>query len=427
MVKEIVSKVVKSIISKPELDLEIERDKIAISLQDQGRQPSNEEIDKEQSKRAKILVRYVTTITKKFYEKTNQFPSELCDFVKIMKFNFQSNPSIFYQLIGGWFFLRCLVPVIVAPEKTVLTKSQSKTISRKSRRNLILVGKILQGIANDSLFDSKDDYSETFKYANKMIQQSIHKSIDKISQGKIMYKREMECDPKRIQKIGGFKQINKKLKEIFASNINYIEEQSNTIQEKYECSISIDKIKNEIQELKQIISNNDENDLLNEENYAERWNVIARRRTSHQNSLDTFEQINEFIVSPRSRDLSDSFDETSNNLTISSDDSFTSNEISTCESSDFSKSDELFSDELIKLMKVKYRSKIINLPAVSDLKEVTSKISLKFGLKKQFFLCHTLDEKEIVIKNALQWENYLNNNYTKTSDKLLYRLHVKVK
>ena len=418
MAKRIVSKVVNSLISKPDLDLEIQRDKVVISLQDKGEIVTEEKLDTIISKRAEILLKYVTAITKRFNSKYNHFSNEFCDFVRIMKFHLDDQPNLFYQLVGGWIFLRCLIPAIVSPEncKNLLRKSNS-SISRTTRRNLILIGKILQSTANDSIFGEKEDYLSIFTYAKNTLRSTINSTIDKICQGQIVYNREMECDPKRISKIRG---LSKKVSDLFSFHINHMEEQINTIHKTFDFKLSTDEILDEFEELKSIISGDND---INEENCNSKWNRMIRRRDSHQNSMETFVNMNQKITSPRIEELSwlvQSQRSSSTSLTSSSDFSLASSE------TDDSTDSDLGSAEIKRMMKIKYKSKVVNIPAIMDMKELTSKIGSKFGIKTSFILSYLAEGEQINIDDFEQWNYFLQNYSTKSNDVFLYHIFVKL-
>eukprot|EP00727_Mastigamoeba_balamuthi_P002409 m51a1_g12165 hypothetical protein (1068) ;mRNA; r:88-4311 len=60
-------------------------------------------------------------------------------------------------LVGGFLMLRYINPAIFAPEQYDLLP-QSKVVSAKSRRNLILISKVLQNLSNGVQFNKKEQY-----------------------------------------------------------------------------------------------------------------------------------------------------------------------------------------------------------------------------------------------------------------------------
>ena len=433
--KRIVSKVVRSVVSKPELDLEIEREKIIFSLQEKGTSITEDIIDKIITKRVNILLKYVKSITTKFYEKCNEFSPAIQDFVKIMKFHLAEEPTYFYQLIGGWFFLRCIIPAIVSPEscKKLLKKSNS-TISRQTRRNLILIGKVLQGIANESVFGEKESYLSVFNsQANNFLRLNIHNAIDKIAKGSIVYNKSMEVDQRKLNKV---RDQSKLLFKSFYSNFQSIEAQIFTITENFELLLSQDKINTEFQEFKTIIFNTE--DKLDANNCNKKWERIMRRREIQKNAIKTFSNMNQNIKIACNVPQEVSFQYSLNTSTQSLTDT---SEFSILESSTKNNSEEEIDDhdtdmdedefdkddDIKRMMKIKFKSKIINIPAIINHREALRTIGSKLGLKSAFVLCYLDDSKtEIALKDAEQWNNFLHNNSIKSSNGVfLYHLIVK--
>jgi hypothetical protein len=64
-------------------------------------------------------------------------------------------PRSKYIVSTGYWFLRVVVPYITSPDGFGL---YHRPIDQSGRRNLILVGKVLQNLANDALFGAKEAY-----------------------------------------------------------------------------------------------------------------------------------------------------------------------------------------------------------------------------------------------------------------------------
>ena len=64
-------------------------------------------------------------------------------------------PQSKYIVSTGYWFLRIIVPYITSPDGFGL---YHRPIDQSGRRNLILVGKVLQNLANDTLFGAKEAY-----------------------------------------------------------------------------------------------------------------------------------------------------------------------------------------------------------------------------------------------------------------------------
>merc|ERR1712137_1247290 len=93
-VKKIVLKVVRSVLAKPELDLELMPEKVTQQLQNEkpGKKITETMVNNVIKKRTEILMKLVNTVIQKFHQASEAFPPELCDFVKILKFNLRNEP-----------------------------------------------------------------------------------------------------------------------------------------------------------------------------------------------------------------------------------------------------------------------------------------------------------------------------------------------
>jgi len=75
-------------------------------------------------------------------------------------------------LVGGFLILRCFGPAISNPETSELIPKTPKGISEKSRRNLILITKIIQNLSNGVEFGKKEQY---MMQCNNYIKENIDK------------------------------------------------------------------------------------------------------------------------------------------------------------------------------------------------------------------------------------------------------------
>ena len=107
IVPKIINKVVRSVLAKPNAQLELQTDRIEQALKDKHKDKiiTQKMIAHEVKKRAATLMKYVNTIIEKFEAESDFFPTELTDFVKILKFNLSPNAGFFYQLVGGLFVI----------------------------------------------------------------------------------------------------------------------------------------------------------------------------------------------------------------------------------------------------------------------------------------------------------------------------------
>jgi len=89
---------------------------------------------------------------------TSDMPKELAD---ILVYVYQSVASRFsgeeYKAMGGFLFLRYICPSLLAPHLYGLLESPP---SPTAQRQLILVGKVLQNLANNTLPGNKEDYMQ---------------------------------------------------------------------------------------------------------------------------------------------------------------------------------------------------------------------------------------------------------------------------
>ena len=102
LIKKIISKVVRSVLAKPDLDLELRREKIEEQLRGSGKEVTEELINQTIKTRCRLVMKFVNNIIEKFELTISQMSEELKDFVKILRFNIcQISPAFFYQLVGG--------------------------------------------------------------------------------------------------------------------------------------------------------------------------------------------------------------------------------------------------------------------------------------------------------------------------------------
>jgi len=94
---------------------------------------------------------------------TQYLPPELRAFaVKLSTRVTQRFPEADHIAIGGTFFLRFICPAIIAPHSygLLMTSDRKKPVvpSERLQRQLILLGKVLQNLANGVLFGKKEPF-----------------------------------------------------------------------------------------------------------------------------------------------------------------------------------------------------------------------------------------------------------------------------
>lgn len=77
-------------------------------------------------------------------------------------------PNAKYTAVGAFIFLRFFCPAIVAPEVEGLVPTPP---SKEMRRGLLLIAKIIQNLANNVLFGTKEPYMFPL---NLFLVQNIH-------------------------------------------------------------------------------------------------------------------------------------------------------------------------------------------------------------------------------------------------------------
>jgi neurofibromin 1 len=84
-------------------------------------------------------------------------------------------PKSQYIVSTGYLFLRVIVPCMTSPDGFGL---YHRPIDQSGRRNLLLVGKVLQNLANETFFGAKEDYMVPMNSfmggALKQLQDYIH-------------------------------------------------------------------------------------------------------------------------------------------------------------------------------------------------------------------------------------------------------------
>lgn len=485
VVRKITAKVVNSVLAKSDLDLELQRDKVISSLQEQNKDKTitDKMVDEIIHKRANILMKFVNVILDKFKGIVSFIPQELRDFVKILKYNLASKPKYFYQLVGGWFFLRAIIPALVSPESYgTLKKSNGKNMTSKNRRNLILIGKVLQNISNEATFGDKEGYLKILQSSASNSFVLLRQTIDEIAKGPITSAtREVKPSSKRIDRVRG---QSSKLFDLFADEIKNIKEfvlnrDLNDCNNLCNGTSSMDdgdiflhsgeeaeEKTYEMQELEDIVTASEMNADICEKNCTAKWNVVARRRNSYQRAMIAIQQINDnmnsfFIPSPirsYSSDIilsltprehrvtkttsepgspksscSDLSSETTSIITddISEDLVSISSIVEGEDSVHSSGSNNSInlkidsSKSFKRILKVKLNSKVVNLSIQQDisLKEVKAQIRSKFSLSKPFGI-FSQDSTEINTDEL--WQSYLENECNQTESVLLYRLFVKL-
>lgn len=436
--------------------------------QNNGKEITERMIDKEIHKRANLLMKYVNVVIDKFSETILQIPAELGDFVKILKFNLDNSPEYFYQLVGGWFFLRAIIPALVSPGGNT-KKSSAKNITPRNRRNLILIGKVLQSISNEATFGDKESYLKILQPCASKSYITLRNTIDEIVKGPITsISRELKQSSRRIEKV---RPQTTKLFKLLADEINDIKESilnsdGSSIIFSNPIYVNFDEDEKlfELQELESIVTaSNNVKDKLNESNCNVKWNVVARRRNCYKRIMESIQTINDtflplscnftpspvraassdvllsLTLTPRNggsrwknssepshlspRNSFSNSDVSSETTSLISDD-ITEDILSVMDPTEEEETEmsEIFDKKII--LKIKYNSKVVNLSVQQDctLVDVTNQIRAKFTLRKIFGI-YTINGAEI--GNEKQWIHFLENEGIATESVLLYRLFVK--
>lgn len=150
---------VRTILSDMDLDLEIDPTKLDGLFEDKA------EMDRMIGLRVKAIESFVTLLIVHIVDasSTDKMPNELRTLVSIIASNAKEFiPEMLLQLIDGFLILRVFSPAIVAPESAGIVPAEMPP-SPRGRRNLILVAKVLQSIANiGAAIGKKEDYMEVF-------------------------------------------------------------------------------------------------------------------------------------------------------------------------------------------------------------------------------------------------------------------------
>ena len=150
---------VRTIVSDPDLDLEVDPSKLC------GVFPDKAELDRVVALRVKAIESFVTLLIVHIVDvaSTEKMPNELRTLVSIIASSAKEFvPEMLLQLIDGFLVLRVFSPAIVAPESAGIVPAEMPP-SPRARRNLILVAKVLQSIANiGAAVGKKEEYMEVF-------------------------------------------------------------------------------------------------------------------------------------------------------------------------------------------------------------------------------------------------------------------------
>jgi len=439
LVKKIVSKVVRSVLAKPDLKLELDPEKVLVQLEEEKPNTTITQsmVDKVISKRAATLMKYVNVVLSKFSSVSGKFPPELKDFVKILKYHLrEKSSSYFYQLVGGWFFLRVVIPALVSPETSGMSPKQP--LSLTSRRNLILVGKVLQCICNESVFSDKEPYMHVLRYDASVAVVNFRHVVDKLCTGPVSEAQDVHYDTKRGPLVSSCAQ---NLNIMFTNHIEVIErgvlEDTNGINEDFTL---FNECQREMEELRTILGKNSVKGT--EMQYKSNFESVDRRRNMFLRTQKTISDINhamgfpdyEMPKSPSSRDSATSLLSSSDpsSLVSSADSSDTTCSILTdeCASHRDNVDDRTLEEDIVEtqmVMKIKHRSKTINLTvnkAVS-LKSLMRQIGKKFSLKTAFRLCYEFGGKKHAIKDAEHWNTFLHGQGKRVNNGI-YRYNLSI-
>lgn len=98
-------------------------------------------------------------------------------------------PNAKYTAVGAFVFLRFFCPAIVAPESEGLVSSAP---TKEMRRGLLLIAKVIQNLANNVLFGTKEPYMFPL---NPFLVQNIHLVMEFLRDISVspLLERQLEC------------------------------------------------------------------------------------------------------------------------------------------------------------------------------------------------------------------------------------------
>ena len=163
--------------------------------------------------------------------------------------------------------------------------SKNRKITPKERRNLIIVAKTLQSIANESTFDDKEDYMNIFASHSFLAITKCQSIFDKITTGPIDLSITMKIDKENTRAV---RQATKKLNKIIKINSDNL----------LKLGENQPQLENDVKELISICTINSKASLVSASNdeLKNSWDKIERRRESFKNSMAVIENINAEII-----------------------------------------------------------------------------------------------------------------------------------
>lgn len=161
------SQFVTSIIENVDLDFEVDSSRLI--------NPNNS-LDKHQEN----LKHYVDVALCKIFASLSYFPDELRQVFSSLREHLkeENKSDLIVTLMSACVFLRFICPAILSPSMHGLAK---KLPGMKTRRNLTLVAKVIQNLANFSHFGTKEDYMIFFNSVVDSYMGSMRMFLDQIS------------------------------------------------------------------------------------------------------------------------------------------------------------------------------------------------------------------------------------------------------
>lgn len=330
-----------------------------------------------------------------------------------------------------------MVPALISPELHQILK-KSTSISITARRNLILIGKVLQSISNEATFAEKEQYLTVIQNDACRTMCTLRKIIDQIGSGSVSTYETM-YDQKKIFSI---KVFSDKLFHIFENTVN--QELLESILSKntlYDSFCSEIELKNEYKELHSIIKNQGLMNIpVSENNVKLKWDAFVRRRSNYMKAKISVDIINDTLshggIGPTSHGGARHFSapfvfdiaSTSTNEEETSEiSSIISDDIDNDEDDEYT---NIISEEGKSklIVKVNYRSRCANvsITKATSIVDVKRQVTKKLSIKTAFDLICVVNSKKIRLNNLEKWNNFLLKQGVEVQPgQFLYHLQVK--
>src|SRR3990167_3919796 len=360
----------------------------------------------------------------------------------------------------GWFFLRTIAPAIVAPQDNEII-SKSYKISGRERRNLVIIAKTLQSIANGSTFDDKEDYMSVFSnYASFAISKCQY-IFDKITEGPIEIAIEVKLDKAHYKSVRTATKKIQRRRESFKHSLSVIDSinleifKLNSKQSRMSIGLSsprrsiFNKSRKQSGMLKATKNPSKSFCLPSSEELATssqlyyqlsepaRLSDVIVSNTASMDDLSTSPSKRHSIALSGSMDsLNKVFHFTSDTTTRNTD----TDSVSIVSSSDFDDTSELTAKSSNKstkstsqsispdckiIVKVKYQKKIVNFPmnATMSFLDFSKAVIKKFALKTSTVTFVHLDS-DFLVSNQSDWNVFLENEGVNRNEIVCYSLSI---